>query len=382
MSTSPYIAGEYCQQFQYQSFKPSSLSQPFSFDDPKILVLLEEASRTLGELNAFSNLIPDVDFFIQMHIAKEALSSTRIEGTVTELDEIFIEEENINPERIDDRKEVMNYIQAMNEAISELEDLPFCMRLIKNAHRLILAGVRGENKFPGEIRKTQNWIGGKTIQNARFVPPHPNDVPDCLADLEQFWHSTEYPLPHLIKIAITHYQFETIHPFCDGNGRVGRLMITLYLVSFGLLNKPTLYLSEFFDEVRQDYYDAFDRVRNKNDIESWVRFFLDGVIITARNSKEVLESIVNLRSVYEDRLKSGLGPKRRVLGFKLLEKLFSKPTMTIDEVAKNLNITFQTASTLVTDLEKIGILREKTGFSRNRIFELWEYMDLFRSKKS
>jgi Fic family protein len=382
MNSKSYIAGEYKQQLQYQSFAPSSLARPFDFTDPKILVLLEEAARALGELNAFSNLIPDVDFFIQMHIAKEALSSTRIEGTVTELDEIFIEEENITPERVNDRKEVMNYIQAMNESILELQDLPFCMRLIKNAHKTILAGVRGENKFPGEIRKSQNWIGGKTIQNARFIPPHPDDLADCLADLEKFWHNTQHPLPHLIKIAITHYQFETIHPFCDGNGRVGRLMITLYLVNFGLLNKPTLYLSEYFDEVRQDYYDAFDRVRDKNNIESWIRFFLDGVIFTARDSKEVLEAIVNLRSVYEDRLSSGLGPKRRVLGFGLVQKLFCKPTMTIDEVAKSLNITFQTASSLVTDLEKIGMLREKTGFSRNRIFELWEYMDLFRRKKS
>ncbi len=342
---------------------------------------MEEAARAIGELNAYSNSIPDVDFFIQMHIAKEALSSTRIEGTVTELDEIFLEEKNINPERIDDRRKVLNYIQAMNQAIQELKDLPFCMRLIKNAHKTILSGVRGEKKFPGKIRNTQNWIGGKTIQNARFIPPHQNDVLDCLTDLERFWHCTKYPLPHLIKIAITHYQFETIHPFCDGNGRVGRLMITLYLISFGLLNKPTLYLSEYFDEMRQDYYDAFDKVRNKNDIESWIRFFLDGMLATACNSKSVLEAIVNLRSAYEDLLRCRLGPKRRILGFRLLQKLFSKPTVTIDAIAKSLNISFQTASSLVTDLEKIGLLKEKTGFSRNRIFELWEYMDLFRSKK-
>ncbi len=380
MKNEPYIAGEYKQQFQYQSFKPSLLARQFEFTDPKIFLLLEEAARALGELNAFSNLIPDVDFFIQMHIAKEALSSTHIEGTVTELDEIFLKEENIAPERIDDRQEVMNYIKAMNQAILELKDLPFCIRLIKNAHRTILAGVRGENKSPGEIRQSQNWIGGKTIQNARFIPPHPNDVPECLADLERFWHNTEHPLPHLIKIAITHYQFETIHPFCDGNGRVGRLMITLYLVNFGLLNKPTLYLSEYFDEVRQDYYDAFDKVRITNNIEHWIRFFLDGVLATACNSKAVLEAIVNLRSNYEERLRTGLGPKRRKLGFMLLQKLFSNPAMTIDEVSKSLNTTFQTASALITDLERIDIIREKTGFSRNRIFELWEYMNLFRSK--
>lgn len=382
MNKNSYKSGIYKKQAEYQSFYPSLLNKSgFTWNDPKILTLLEEALVNLGELNAFAQLVPDVDFFLQMHIAKEATSSSKIEGTRTEIDEVFMNEEDIAIERRDDRAEVINYIRALNWSVEELKNIPLSMRLIKGAHEILLSGVRGKNKLPGAVRQSQNWIGGASLKNAYFVPPHPGDLPELLSDLEKFWHNEELHVPHLIKAGISHYQFETIHPFLDGNGRTGRLLIILYLISFGLLSKPALYISVFFEEHRPDYYDALTYVRTQNNMDHWLKFFLEGVITTAKNSKKVLRGIIELRQVYENRIATGMGKIRQKSGRELLLKLFTKPAVNLNEIAQMLNVSFQTASSLAEDYTTLGLFKEKTGGERNRIFELWEYMDLFRDKK-
>lgn len=276
MDVNEFKAGIKKKQYGYSSFSPSPVNHEWLVSDAKISKLLSDADRKLGELNAFSMLIPDVDFFIKMHITKEATQSSRIEGTQTSIEEALQEEEYINPEKKDDWQEVHNYIEAMNYAIAHLEKLPISNRLLKLAHGKLLQGVRGKHKLPGEFRASQNWIGGSSLKDAAFIPPHNEEVADLMGDLEIFLNNEELHVPPLIRIAIAHYQFETIHPFLDGNGRLGRLLITLYMVSNKILTKPALYLSDFFERNKSHYYDKLTLVRTKDNMAQWLTFSWSG----------------------------------------------------------------------------------------------------------
>jgi Fic family protein len=375
MDISDYLSGEYKQQFQYRSFQPAPVHHAWTLSDARLLNQLSEADRKLGELNAFSQLVPDVDFFLRMHVSKEATSSSRIEGTQTAIGEALQNIENIEPEKRDDWQEVQNYVAAMNEAMAALSSLPLSGRLLRDTHRTLMQGVRGKHKQPGEFRASQNWIGGSSLQDAVFVPPHHGDVPDLMADLERFLNDDVHVVPHLLRIGIAHYQFETIHPFLDGNGRIGRLLIALYLVSTGLLARPALYLSAYFDAHRQLYYDNLSRARTHNDLAQWLRFFLEGVRQTSENSIATFKSIIALRARYEREIAS-LG-KKTPLAQAALQLLYGKPIVDGREVASSLSINISTALRLIGDFVRIGILRESTGFKRNRLFVFHEYVALF-----
>jgi len=362
---------------QYEYFLPSLINCDFGIENKKILTTLEKAVRLLGELNAYGSLVPDIDFFIQMHVVSEAVSSSKIEGTKTGMDDALLSEDEIDPEKKDDWQEVKNYIKAMNQAIENLNQLPVSTRLIKEAHNILLSGVRGKQKLPGEIRTSQNWIGGASINSAHFVPPHHQHLSELLSDWEKFWHNNSLNIPILIKIAIGHYQFETIHPFLDGNGRIGRLLISLQLIEKKFLKYPVLYISDFFESHRQSYYNALDEVRKDSDLEKWILFFLEGVIKTSKKSKRTFENILKLRKFFEDKI-STLG-KKTERGRKLLVYLFSDPVINIKDVEKALSVQYVAANNLVQDFMNLGILKEKTGYSRNRIFIMNDYIKLFRN---
>jgi len=370
-----FSAGEWVQQYQYKSFAPTLINREWLWQDPLINTLLEKASRALAELDAFTLIVPDVDLFIQMHITKEANTSSRIEGTQTQMDEAVMEAAQLAPEKRDDWTEVRNYVQAINDAIAELETLPLSNRLLKHTHEILMQGVRGENKTPGEFRTSQNWIGGSGLKDAAFVPPHQDLVLDLMSDLEQFWHNENINVPQLIRIALSHYQFETIHPFLDGNGRIGRLLITLYLVDKGLLRKPSLYLSDFFERNRSSYYDALNRVRESNDLIHWVKFFLSAVIETASKGKETFQSILRLRQEM-DTLVLGMG-RRAENAQQLLSQLYKRPSTTVHDVSELLGISSTAATNLIKQLQSDGVLREITGYQRNRVYLFERYITLF-----
>jgi Fic family protein len=377
MKIEQFVAGKYLQQKSHKSFSPANINTSWTWEDVKINTLLAEANRQLGVLDAFSLHAPDIDIFIEMHITKEATQSSKIEGTQTQIEEAVKKESEIDPGKRNDWQEVRNYIDAMNTSINKLKTLPVSTRLLKEAHKILMQGVRGEQRNPGEFRTTQSWIGGATINDAVYIPPAHTEVNELMSDLEKFLHTEQIDVPVLMRAAIAHYQFETIHPFLDGNGRIGRLLITLYLVSSGVLTKPSLYLSEYFEKNRTFYYDNLNNVRRKNGLAQWIKFFLAGIIETSDKGIKTFKFILKLKEEIEEKKIISLGkklPKAKVL----MKYLYKKPVVTVQDIQEELKVSLPTANSLVADFERLKILNEKTGYKRNREFEFTEYLKLFK----
>ena len=378
MNINEYQAGQYEDRYEYKAFVPTPICHEWMVADSELTELLGRADRALGELNAFSQLIPDIDFFIRMHVAKEATQSSRIEGTQTNIEDAFKDADDLRPEERDDWAEVQNYIHAINTAISSLETLPLSSRLLRETHAELMQGVRGEHKQPGEFRVSQNWIG-VSLKNAVFVPPHHERVPDLMSDLEKFLHTEQHFVHPLLRIAIAHYQFETIHPFLDGNGRLGRLMISLYLASEGLLHKPALYLSDYFERNKTAYVDHLMAVRQGNHLRNWLVFFLYGVEETARASADVFRGVIDLKQRIERDVLPRFSARRQDNAHILMRQLYARPVIDVKWVTTMIDASVNTASALIDDMVRLGVLVEITGQRRNRLFVFSDYLNLFRS---
>lgn len=371
-----FKSGQSISQGTFKSFIPNEINRLWRIDDPEVLSLLSKADRQLGRLDMYSEYIPNLDLFIRMHVVKEATQSSKIEGTKTNIEDALQDIEDIEAEKRGDWEEVQNYISALNQAIESLEKLPISSRLIKQAHKVLLKGVRGKNKLPGEFRTSQNWIGGASISDATFLPPPAAEVSRLMGDLEKFAHNEEVFFPELLKVALIHYQFETIHPFLDGNGRVGRLLITLYLVEKGILKKPVLYLSDFLEKNRKLYYDNLMRVRIDHDLKQWFKFFLVGVAETARNSIETFDKILKLQREIEVKIQN-LGSRASNARL-VINSLFQNPVINAQQVARLANLSPPTAYKMISDLERLGILYEFTGAQRGKRYWFKEYLQLFK----
>src|SRR5208337_398533 len=360
----------------YKAFIPKPLppTPPVALEGD-LLNVLSKADMSLARLDGIGHVLPNVNLLIAMYVRKEALISSQIEGTQASLEDLFEFESGEKPKNINDVAEVVNYIKALNYGIKRLGSFPMSLRLIKEIHSVLMKGVRGGEKMPGEFKKSQNWIGpaGATRNEATFVPPPPHEAEKAIGELEKYMHKRE-KLPVLVDCALIHYQFETIHPFLDGNGRLGRLLITYYLYWKGVLTKPLLYLSYFFKKRRQEYYDRLSLVRENGDYEQWVSFFLTGVIEISDSAIDTSKRILELQSNHRNLLW-----KKKIsspLAVGILEKLFYVPYVSVNDVAREFSISFQTASTLVAQFEKAGILKEITGRKRDKRYIYSDYINI------
>ncbi len=372
-----YKSGHLQQGAGYKYFIPAKVNDHWQWTDAQLNTLLEKAAVQLGELNSYARLVPNIDLFIELHVTKEAVISSRIEGTQTNIEEAILPEEEIMPERRNDWQEVRNYTTALNSAIANLKTLPLSSRLLKAAHEKLLTGVRGAHKLPGSHRTSQNWIGGSAPANAVYVPPAHIYVEELMGDLENFLHNEAINVPALIKIGIAHYQFETIHPFLDGNGRIGRLLITLFLVDQHLLHQPLLYLSTWFESNKAHYYEHLTQVRVNDDMLQWLKYFLTGIEKTAREAVATLSEILKLKQQLETEIHKNWG-RRTQSALLLLNQLFTHPAITVKKAQEVCGLSKKAAGDLVDSFEKAGIIRELTGQSRNRVYTFTVYLGLFQ----
>lgn len=359
---------------EYRAFVPATLPHEIKLDHA-LNGLLSKADQALGRLDGIAEILPDVDFFILMYMRKEATLSSQVEGTQATFSDLLKAEAKIEDMEIHkDVDEIVNYINAMNYGLKRLETLPLSLRLIKEIHKTLLHGVRGEWKTPGEFRISQNWVGGATIETANFIPPPAHELSALLGNLERFLHDSS-PLPILIKTGVIHSQFENIHPFLDGNGRIGRLLTTFYLCQQKVLQRPLLYLSEYFKQHRQIYYDRLNAVHEKDEIEGWLKFFLEGVAITSSKAVETARKILQLKNTdHQKIMKVGRSAEK---GIVLLNHLYKMPLVRVRDVEKITGLKNPNALELVSKFVKQGILKEITGQKRNRVFIYQSYVKLF-----
>jgi Fic family protein len=360
----------------YKAFLPAPLppKPPIALDD-KLQALLTSADMALARLDGLGQVLPNVNLFIAMYVKKEALLSSQIEGTQASLENLFAAELGDTPENINDVEEVVNYVKALNYGLERLREFPMSLRLIREIHEVLMAGVRGGDKTPGEFRKSQNWIGppGSTLKDATFVPPPPYEAEKALGELELYLHQSQ-TLPALVDCAMIHYLFETIHPFLDGNGRLGRLLITFYLHWQGVMDKPLLYLSYYFKRNRQEYYDRLNLARESGDFEQWIAFFLRGVVATADAAVETAKNILELQTAHRDLLWQKKISSPYAVG--ILERLFHTPYVSVNDVATHFSMTYPTAAKVIGQLEEIGILKEVSGKQRDKRYLYVDYMNL------
>ena len=373
-------AGRYISQpTGYRAFHPEPLPpQPAPQLVGELQTLLSLADRAMGRLDGSIQTLPNPDLFVFMYVRKEAVLSSQIEGTQSSLQDLLAAEAHIlSPDSPRDVDEVINYVNAMNYGLSRLQELPVSVRLIREIHERLLQGVRGMRLTPGELRRSQNWIGpaGCALNEAVFVPPPPHEVPIALGALENFLHAGS-EMPQLIQIGLAHAQFETIHPFLDGNGRVGRLLITFLLCQREILAKPVLYLSHFFKQHRTEYYERLQAVRDRGDWEGWLAFFLRGVASVSREAAETARRVLVLREDHRARVTTGLG-RAAGNGHKVLEYLYQRPIVAVADVEALTGTSYTAANMLVSRLVELGVLVEATGYRRNRLFRYQAYIELF-----
>lgn len=376
MKLEEFNAGEYIKVDDYKSFIPNKINYDWVWNDSELNKLLAEANLQLGTLNGFAEQIPNIDIYIKMHVKVEANKSSRIEGTRTTIDEDLLEILDVNPEKRDDWQEVQNYVEAVNYGINRIKELPVCTRLIKEIHTILMQGVRGEYKNPGEYRTSQNWIGGSRPSNAIYVPPIPNEVGNCLSDLEKFINNDEINTPDLIKIAMIHYQFESIHPFLDGNGRTGRILIPIYLLSKGLISKPCFYISDYIEKNKEAYYDFLSRVRTQNDMISWIKFFLEATIETAKTARIKFEKIVKFTNEMNSVVLNM--PVRPENARMVIDCMYNEPTINRKILMGKTGLKPTALKSVVNSLLEKELIVENTGYSRNQIFTFEKYINLFK----
>lgn len=371
-----YNAGYYITVNDYKSFIPSSINEEWIWNDSELNTLLSKASLELGKLNGYACQIPNIDSFIQMHVKVEANKSSRIEGTRTTIDEDLSDILDINPEKRDDWQEVKNYVATINYGFERIKDIPISTRLIKELHSILMKNVRGEYKNPGEFRKSQNWIGGTKPSNALYVPPIHSEISNCISDLEKFLNNDKIKNPELVKIAIIHYQFEAIHPFLDGNGRTGRILIPLYLMSRGLIDKPYFYISDYIEQNKNAYYDFLNRVRTNNDMLAWIKFFLEATIETAKNARIKFERVLNFTNEINQIILEL--PVRTENVMKVINILYQEPIMNRKMLQEKSELKNTALKSVINALLEKGIIIETTGYSRNQIFSFEKYINLFK----
>lgn len=360
----------------YKSFRPSALPpEPPLVIDERLLKLLVDANKQLAQLDTASQLIPNIELFVSMYVRKEALMSSQIEGTQCTLEDIL--DPQLDASVNADVSDVINYVKAAKFALERLKTLPICSRLLRETHAVLMEGVRGQEKSPGEFRRSQNWIGpaGSSLKNARYIPPNVEDMEIAMSDLEKYINESDRYDP-LIQAALIHYQFETIHPFLDGNGRMGRLLILLYLMEKNLLSKPVIYVSYFLKMNQIEYYDRISEVRRNGNYEQWVGFFLEAVGSAARDT---LESVRQLSTLHEENIsRLPKSNRRRDNVRELFDYLEQHPIIEIKQTAADLEVSYNTASAAVKKLMELGILKETTNAARNRVFAYEEYLEILK----